>query len=401
MITDLVTKSACVGCKACLDICSRKAITFKTGRDGFWYPVVDKSKCNECGLCSKVCPALKQHILSKEILKEPIAFKVYHKDPNVRYNSTSGALYYGLAKPFIDKKEYIAGCLFSEDYSKAFHDIGNTQEFLNKVVRSKYFQSDTEGIFLKVRKQLLLGKKVLFCGTPCQISALNGFLGKEYDNLFTAELICRGINSPLAYTKFIEELEQKYKSKVSEVHFKNKSHGWTKLGTLVKFENGKKYYRHRFNDPWVNGFVVGNLFLRECCSNCKYKSFPRCADITLGDFWGLKLSKEERKLGVSVAIVNTEKGRRLLQQSFDELFIEPKELSLAVKGNPALEHSSTLSEKRSAFFDRIASENFSTVVWSLLNSSKYKRLKNQYALALKSHCKSIIKFILRRCKIIR
>ena len=34
MITDVVTKSSCVGCKACQDICARKAISFKTEQDG-------------------------------------------------------------------------------------------------------------------------------------------------------------------------------------------------------------------------------------------------------------------------------------------------------------------------------------------------------------------------------
>ena len=38
-ITD---KSKCCGCNACGDVCTHKAITFKTDIEGFWYPEVDK-----------------------------------------------------------------------------------------------------------------------------------------------------------------------------------------------------------------------------------------------------------------------------------------------------------------------------------------------------------------------
>lgn len=34
------------------------------------------------------------------------------------------------------------------------------------------------------------GKKILFSGTPCQIGGLYGFLGKDYENLFTIDVIC-------------------------------------------------------------------------------------------------------------------------------------------------------------------------------------------------------------------
>lgn len=41
-ITD---KVHCCGCNACGDICGKKAISFKTDNEGFWYPEVDKGKC--------------------------------------------------------------------------------------------------------------------------------------------------------------------------------------------------------------------------------------------------------------------------------------------------------------------------------------------------------------------
>ena len=297
-VEEKVPKTECVGCKACGDVCPTSAISFPVDNEGFWHPSIEKEKCINCGLCVKVCPALAVYRGSNEVREVPKVYKVYHKDRNIRYNSTSGALYYALAQDFVEKGDYIAGCVYNDGFTGAHHEVSNTMEGLGRIMRSKYFQSDTAGIFKEIKALLVKGEKVLFCGTGCQVSGLYGFLGKEYENLYTVELMCRGINSPLAFTSYMKELGNRFHSDIKEVHFKNKSHGWTNLGTLITFENGKKYYRNRYNDPWVNGFVVGDLYLRPSCEKCKYKEFPRVADITIGDFWGLDFTEEEKKAAV-------------------------------------------------------------------------------------------------------
>lgn len=38
----------------------------------------------------------------------------------------------------------------------------------------------------------------------------------------------------------------------------------------------------------MRGYIGKNKFyIRKCCTQCQYKGFPRIADISLGDFWGL------------------------------------------------------------------------------------------------------------------
>lgn len=389
---DVVSKQDCVGCKACGDVCPANAITYETDKEGFWYPYISKSECINCGLCKKVCPALQKHYSTENCREEPKTYKVYHKDKCIRYNSTSGALYYALAEAFIDNGGYIAGCVYNDDYSGACHYISNTKEGLKKIMRSKYFQSDTEGIFCEVKELLDAEKKVLFCGTPCQISALHGFIQKKYTNLYSVDFICRGINSPLAFSKYMDELREKFKSDILEVHFKNKSHGWTNLGTLIKFKNGKEYYRNKHNDPWVNAFVVGDLYMRPSCAVCKYKEFPRTSDISIGDFWGLHFTKEEEKLGVSVALINTEKGDILLNIASEFLFVEERRFKEAVEGNPALMYSAKMSPARAEFFERIQNENYSKVVWDILGSNRAKRIYS----SIKSRIVRIVKVVLKK-----
>lgn len=387
----IVEEKSCVGCKACADICPKDAILFEVNYEGFWYPQIDESKCIECGACKRVCPAVDTHMASADNRMEPETYKVYHKDLDIRYNSTSGGLYSLVAEQFIKDGGYIVGCSYADDFNSARHIVGNTHKDLLKIRRSKYFQSDTEGIYKKVKELLIAGHKVLFSGSPCQVSALYGFLGKEYENIYTIDYICRGINSPLAYKAYIDELRSVYHSEIEEVHFKNKSRGWTNLGTYVKFTNGKEYYRNRDNDPWVSAYIRGNLYMRYCCENCKYKGFPRVADISMGDFWGLEFTEEERKLGVSVAFVNTEKGDTLLKATKDQAYLEQREFAEAVNGNPALVSCPIFNPKRKDFFERIQSEPYSKVVWSLLEENQVKRVLKRVKSTIKAILKNAMK----------
>lgn len=119
---------------------------------------------------------------------------------------------------------------------------------------SKYFQSDTAGIYKRVLELLKRNERVLFCGTPCQVAALRAYLGREYENLYLLDFICKGINSPKAYIAYIEELEQKYKSTVKCVRQKSKKTGWQSLATNIIFENNKEYHKDRYTD-WMDSRV--------------------------------------------------------------------------------------------------------------------------------------------------
>ena len=51
----------CTACGACLSICPKNCISFKSNEEGFLYPHIDIEKCVDCDLCSKVC-FLNDHI---------------------------------------------------------------------------------------------------------------------------------------------------------------------------------------------------------------------------------------------------------------------------------------------------------------------------------------------------
>lgn len=361
IMIEQVGKKQCTGCNMCADLCPTQAITFSEDAEGFLFPRVAEEKCIRCGLCVKKCPAITEEDHSKQL---PEVYAAWSKNDEIRLKSTSGGIYYELAKDFLDNHGYIVGSVYDDDWKGAHHIVGHSMEDLKRIMGSKYFQSDVRGIYNQIKELLDRGEKVLFCGSPCQSAALQCYLNREYENLFTIDFICRGINSPLAFRAYIEELEEKYGSLVSRVQLKNKQTGWQSLATYVEFENGKTYHADRNSSPWVKGFVGGGgLYTRGACYACRYRGFPRVSDLSIGDFWGIRgQSKEDLFKGISCVLVNSSKGEQLIQGIEAKIHIESRNFDELCVGNMALKVSPQPSEGRQKFFQVLREHKFSQAV---------------------------------------
>jgi acetyltransferase-like isoleucine patch superfamily enzyme/coenzyme F420-reducing hydrogenase beta subunit len=243
---------------------------------------------------------------------------------------------------------------------------------LPKLMGTKYFQSNTEGIYKNVKKELDNGRKVLFAGTPCQNSALRSFLGREYSNLYQMDFVCNSINSPLVYRKYLEELENIHDSKVIKVRFKDKSRGWARLTSKFYFENGDVQIEDRYNSILGKGLIGANLYQRLSCYNCSFRNSPSLSsDITVGDFWGLKYDDPyDNYKGISLAVINTEKGNDLFKNTKDRLFIMPEKIETVRNGNPRTLENPLLNDKREKFFELLQSNSFSKSAEKCLGKTK-------------------------------
>ena len=58
-----------------------------------------------------------------------------------------------------------------------------------------------------------------------------------------------------------------------------------------------------------------NLLTDEPCFDCKFTTKERVSDITVSDFWGIENTEPqfEDLLGVSMVLINTQKGRELFE----------------------------------------------------------------------------------------
>ena len=151
---------------------------------------------------------------------------------------------------------------------------------------SKYLQSNFTGFYKQLRGLLKKGENVLVCGSPCQMAALRSFLRKDYENLIIVDFVCRGTNSPKVWRKYLDTFEERYGSPVVYCKAKSKEYGWRNLTQKVVLANGKAYYEPKDSNNYTKGYLQTGVFCRPSCYECKFKGYPRIADITLADFWG-------------------------------------------------------------------------------------------------------------------
>lgn len=382
-ITDKVN---CCGCNACGDICPKQAITFKTDNEGFWYPEVDLQKCIDCHLCEKVCPIINVDSLKKNDFVEPLCYAAIHKNYEVRFDSTSGGLFSAFAEKFYHDKGYVGGAIYNEDWSVRQYISANKAD-LPKLRSSKYQQSSFEGFYRQVRDLVKQGEKILVCGSPCQMAALRAFLNyKDYENLLILDFVCRGTNSPMISRKFSDMLELKHHSKIVYRKAKNKELGWKNLTLKLTYANGDNEYLTKEVNPFTRGYLGTGVFCRPSCYECKFKGFPRIADITLADFWGIEKIDPTMfdNIGTSLVLINNEKGQRFFDAVAQKIKAVKLPYKTALAGNPSILQPLQVARiDRERFFKDAEKMDFNQL------SEKYFPVREKN-LSLKQRAKQVI-----------
>lgn len=329
-------KERCTGCGACSNACPNSCISMTADSEGFLYPEVDSFRCSHCGVCTALCPAINS-VLPLDKMEQQV-YAAWSLDDQTRYQSTSGGIFTELAKSVLWKGGLVVGARYNERHMVS-HALIQCEKDLSLLQQSKYVQSNAGLIYQNVRTELEKGRKVLFTGTPCQCAAMKRFAGRA-EGLILCDFICRGVNSPLVYAKYLEELEKRYGTKIRRVWFKNKRYGWNAFGTQIEFDNGAVYFSGRDRDPFMFGYIRKdlNLYMRPSCGHCAFKSTDRSTDLTLGDFWGVQLygSDDDMKRGVSAIMVHTYTGRRLFQEIRQSIYAEEHTVSDIIQGNVCL-----------------------------------------------------------------
>lgn len=304
----------CCGCTACESICHKEAITMKADDEGFLYPNIDENLCNNCNLCIKVCPIYEGDISEVE-QKLPRVYAATHKNDDSRKSSQSGGLFYALAEKIIEDDGVVYGCGYSDD-NMVVHMRVETLNELKKLQGSKYVQSEIGDSFKQVYNDLLANKKVLFSATSCHIAGLYKYLSFKrvnIDNLYTCDLVCHGVPSPLIYKENLKYIENKYNSKIEKVNLRDKKkHGWHSHIETYKLDNGKAVESRLFTELFYS-----NMILRPYCEVCEFSTIHKPSDITMADYWGIEKAHKDLiddNWGISLAMVNTTNGEDLIKK---------------------------------------------------------------------------------------
>jgi coenzyme F420-reducing hydrogenase beta subunit len=308
---------------------------------------------------------------------EPKVYAAWSLNDEIRINSTSGGIFSELAIHILNNGGYICGARYGRNHHIE-HCITNTIDGLEAIRQSKYAQSDKGYIYREIKQLLLCGQKVLFCGTPCECSGLRNYLQKDYDNLIVVDFICRGANSPRVYEKFLEYLENEYESKCVKVWFKNKTYGWNRFSTKIEFASGDTYLEDRDHDPYILGYIKYNLYMRPSCAKCRFRTVGRLSDITLADFWGVRLSDPslDTEKGTSMVLINSPKGADMFGNIKPGIFHEEKSLKDVLTGNPCLLSSPRMNKKRDHFFRNLETESFKNLMKECCRENILDRFKS-------------------------
>lgn len=386
-------KEQCCGCTACVQKCPKQCIGLAEDNEGFLYPKVNEQICIDCGLCEKVCP-----VINTRPPKATPA-KVYaYKNPNedVRFNSSSGGFFTTLAEKIIDEQGVVFGACFDSRW-RVIHNYTETKEGLKAFRGSKYVQSFVGESFKQAEAFLKSGRKVLFTGTPCQISALHLFLRKQYENLFTMDFVCHGVPSPGIFRWFLQDKLNEVahvgdKNSVSfptitsipkgdvlipegieikGIRFRDKCTGWKKYSFALYLAKasaeGEKIQFTLSKDlslnSYLNGFI-NDLYLRPSCYSCQSKSLSSNSDFTVADFWGQDVTFPEfdNNTGVSAVLINSIRAKELIA-SIQNISLLEYDFDTFFRYNPSLYHSVKHKRSSSKFWKMYGRYPFAETVW--------------------------------------
>lgn len=340
---DIKEKAECCGCGGCEQTCPVNAISMEKDSEGFAYPRIKVDLCIHCGKCNKVCPELNPLAVSEN----SEVYAAYRKNIDLRLKSQSGGIFSVIAEKVISDGGVVFGAVFDNKWKVIHKEIEKEKE-VDLLRGSKYIQSDIGVTYKAAERYLKQGREVLFSGTPCQVQGLKTYLNREYDKLFTVDLICHGVSSPEVWNEYLNEYIGK--DNIKEFIQKDKSRGNV---IVFKLKSGEEKIETYEKNSFCRGFSK-DLFLRPSCYQCSFKGIERCSDITIGDFWGIDsfLPEFSDKYGVSAVLVHTVKGKQWYNMIQTEILSQVCDKNWVEAGNPCLLRSISKNDKRMLFFEK-------------------------------------------------
>lgn len=379
MYFDTKDKKECCACTACQQICPTKSISFVEDNEGFRYPHINIDACIKCELCRKVCPIASPQYNN---YKEPIVFAAMLKEVKQRQQSSSGGLFFAIAKYVIDKGGIVYGAAFDEKL-KLNHIGINSLSDLSKLRGSKYVQSDLKNTFGEIKSHLKNKTLVYFVGTGCQVAGLKAFLRRDFDNLLTSDLVCHGVPSQRLFDMHIDYLSNKYKGKISNYQFRdNEMWGVCEIFNLTNpYSNKTTTIKNPSYElsPYLYSFMYCFTY-RYSCYDCKFATIPRQGDITLADYWGIKdfFPNIESKNGVSAVFINNKRGEQFWNQIKETCIYYQSNSKDVAKYNGNLIHTSQQPQIRVDIYSKINELGYETAAKKYFKSPNYYKIKFYY-----------------------
>lgn len=376
----LAINDICTGCMACMNACNKNAIQFSEDTEGFLQPVIDIDKCVECHKCELSCPEVQNRYHYN--MEEP---DVYAGWNNIdRRISSSGGAFSSIARYVLAKGGIIYGASLDKNMECKHIGVDKIEE-LDKLRGSKYIQSYIGDIFKRIKINLLNNQYVLFTGTPCQVSGLLSYLGKDNPKLITIDIVCHGVPSNALFKKYLRKMKMRLglakNEEIINYEFRRKD-GWG-FSPSISTKNSGRLKIKGVNGLYMSAFDKSAIF-RLSCYKCHYANINRVGDFSIGDFWGLGHQgipfNYDMTKGVSLMIVNSEKGRKIKDNLDRDNFFVKRTLKEAVAKNHNLTRTSIKPSNRDEVIRAFMDDNIDLVTienkYHLIDKRLKTRLSN-------------------------
>ena len=333
----------CVQCHICETVCPTNSISFNKNEKGFISPIIN-DKCINCGKCLSLCPSFVE-TNKKNCFGRPLKTMFgFSKNTSDLLESSSGGIFYLIAKKAISLGFDVISTIYSDDYRACFYS--NSKDATIEMMRqSKYCESDFSGVVERVNSNLKNNKKTLVCGTPCHIGALRHKFGNN-SNLFLVDFVCHGVPSTLIFNDMVDYYEKKLHGKITKMNFRFKKSKYPS-SLVLSISTEKKH----ISIPWDADrfYYAFEMFwiLRDSCYFCDFIN-KHSSDLTLGDFWdantlGIDI---DNKSGCSLLFINTQKGVDMVDDISSELNV----LELPSRNYYSVPHKKTSDYNKQVLF---------------------------------------------------
>ncbi len=289
----------------------------------------------------------------------------YTKQDDIRRKSSSGGLFYELSQVILED----GGVVFGACYDKEMHQVvhKSTEETsIENMLKSKYAESKLGDTYKKIETYLKDGKKVLFCGTPCQAAGLYNLKEKKWsrykNQLFILDFLCEGVPSYKIFQEYIKDSENKSEKEIETIEFRSKSYGWNVHCMKIQYKDGTSRIIPSFSDSYMHTFIMDLTMNRRSCYACPFRE-KKYSDVTIGDFW--KVSNVDKSCvdnkGVSAIFVNSEAGNILIEKARKNLYIKELEDRDILQMEQHLDTSLYL-DKRNNFYTEFLSNGYNSAI---------------------------------------
>jgi coenzyme F420-reducing hydrogenase beta subunit len=255
----------------------------------------------------------------------------------------------------------VYGCAFDSSM-EAVHIRCTTAQERDRCIGSKYVQSNMQGSLEQVRKDLAENLPVLFTGTPCQVAGLRSFLEEtktDSSHLLCCDLFCYGVPSPKVWKDYLVEVAKEKGEPVRSAFFRDKTYGWADFSLRIETEHSTSV--DKTNQNAYTKLFLELLINRPSCFDCHFMNTNRKGDITIGDYWGIENAIPDfvDPRGVSVALVNSKKGKAWMQKIKGSLELRESTLSKCMQ--PVLSRPSGKPAGYAEFWERYGKTGFSGI----------------------------------------